>query len=486
MSRTIIFGPPGTGKTTKLLGLMEQEMERGVEPERIAFVSFTRSAVREASSRAQSKFNFTPPRLRWFRTLHSLAFTALGLSRDSVMADLAAFAEANGFSINKKVSGIEAVFAERKGDELLPHAKSLCDATGLPLREVAKLWRLEVSEHRYETFCSRLAEWKRSKDLMDYADMIAHFTAQDTPIDAEVAFIDEAQDLTPRQWAMVECAFRNAKRIYIAGDDDQAIYSWAGADVNRLLTMPAEHIVLNQSHRIPSTVHALANRISGRIANRKAKVWSPRDAAGIVGSNAVLNALPVDNGESWMLLARTGMTLPTLSRSMEQRGIPYRYNGEDALGARDRENFATLLALRNGDFVSSTAAKKLIAQSSLPITTRFLKAHVVAADIPHLDRDEVMMAKVPAHRRRFLVRLAGRGMLMAEPKVDVSTIHHAKGAEAHNVALSPDLTLSTATALRNTNYSDSEHRVMYVGATRAQQRLFLLRPGAEHTYGFGG
>ena len=43
--------------------------------------------------------------------------------------------------------------------------------------------------------------------------------------------VDEAQDLTPLQWDMVVKIAKGVDRVYIAGDDDQAIYEWNGADV---------------------------------------------------------------------------------------------------------------------------------------------------------------------------------------------------------------------------------------------------------------
>ena len=43
----VILGPPGTGKTSTLLGLLEEELERGTEPERIGFFTFTKQAVQE-------------------------------------------------------------------------------------------------------------------------------------------------------------------------------------------------------------------------------------------------------------------------------------------------------------------------------------------------------------------------------------------------------------------------------------------------------
>ena len=47
----------------------------------------------------------------------------------------------------------------------------------------------------------------------------------------DVVFIDEAQDLSPIQWKMVDILRKNSKYVILAGDDDQAIYGWAGADV---------------------------------------------------------------------------------------------------------------------------------------------------------------------------------------------------------------------------------------------------------------
>ena len=40
----IIYGPPGTGKTTALLNIVETALSRGVKPERIAYLAFTRKA----------------------------------------------------------------------------------------------------------------------------------------------------------------------------------------------------------------------------------------------------------------------------------------------------------------------------------------------------------------------------------------------------------------------------------------------------------
>ena len=54
-----IFGPPGTGKTTRLLNMVDNALQDGVSPDRIAFLAFTRKAANEAKERAADRFELS-------------------------------------------------------------------------------------------------------------------------------------------------------------------------------------------------------------------------------------------------------------------------------------------------------------------------------------------------------------------------------------------------------------------------------------------
>ena len=86
----------------------------------------------------------------------------------------------------------------------------------------------------------------------------------------KVIFVDEAQDLSPLQWKMYDLLNSNSDDVYLAGDDDQAIYTWAGADVNRFINEPAKERVLSKSRRIPKKVQELSSIVISRIRGLRA------------------------------------------------------------------------------------------------------------------------------------------------------------------------------------------------------------------------
>ncbi len=110
--------------------------------------------------------------------------------------------------------------------------------------------------------------------------MLIEFNKRNLSPQFDVVIIDEAQDLSWLQWKMVERIAANSKRVYIAGDDDQAIFTWAGARPDFLMNMDGTRTVLNKSYRLPQLIHDKANQLINRIKHRVDKEWSARSEDG--------------------------------------------------------------------------------------------------------------------------------------------------------------------------------------------------------------
>ena len=84
-----VVGPPGTGKTRRLLNEVQKYVDKGVPLNRIGYFAFTRKAAGEARDRfLKIKTELTKKDIKYFQTLHSLAFNRLGLKEENVMQDL--------------------------------------------------------------------------------------------------------------------------------------------------------------------------------------------------------------------------------------------------------------------------------------------------------------------------------------------------------------------------------------------------------------
>jgi len=277
-STEIVLGPPGTGKTTTLLNLVEQEMDRGADPSKIGYITFTRKGANEAVDRAKKKFGFRDDQMPYFRTIHSLCYRRLGLRSSDVLAGktLNEFADYAGIRVTGRAwsdDGMLSGFLE--GDRIL-FLENLARIRQISLKQQYDIDNDGLPWNEVQRVAKALETFKKRRGLLDYTDMLLEFVANGQDAGLDRLFVDESQDLSALQWEVVRLLARTAGRVVVAGDDDQAIFEWAGADVSQFVDMDGNASVLGQSWRVPSSVQAVANRVIQGVKHRRDKSWKAK------------------------------------------------------------------------------------------------------------------------------------------------------------------------------------------------------------------
>ena len=465
MHTEIIIGPPGTGKTTRLLDILDRELKAGVPPNKIAFMSFTNKAVDEATDRAVSRCNFKKSELVYFRTVHSMAFFSLGLKRTQVMqlADYRKIGDHLGlrFTAGSYEDG-PAPPGKNPGD----HYRFIDSLARAKMANPKEIWdgldHDGLNWYEFDRYRETVKAYKKNTGLYDFSDMLRYFPK---PLDLEVCIIDEAQDLSTAQWSFISELTKNVTRMYIGGDDDQAIFEWGGADVNKFINLEGERTVLDTSYRIPASVHKVASGIASKIQQRTEKTYHSRSAKGSVEYSLDVDSIDMSSG-TWMLLARNSYLLGELAAVARQQGYSYSVKGVSSVKKADTDAIECWEKHRKGLELGDKEHAILDLYTSN-----------TASDAPWFKAFD----KMSVEQTEYYLALRRRGeSLLKTPRIKINTIHGSKGGEADHVVLVTDMAYTTWNAT-NLN-QDSEHRVWYVGATRAKESLNIIMPRARYHY----
>ena len=485
-----IFGPPGSGKTTYLLNLVEQELESGVPARSIGYFAFTRKAANEARDRAIAKFNELNAEtdFPYFRTLHSLAYRCLRVSNNEIMKPehYREFARIAGLDMS--VSSGEEEFIVQTDNPILNEI-NLARIRGVDLKTHYNRSNIGIEWFHFEFVERAYRHYKYENNLMDFTDLLEQIVQEpDYLPKLEVLIVDEAQDLSRLQWEMVIHLAERANRTYVAGDDDQAVYVWAGADVKTFLSLDGEVKVLQQSYRVPAKIHALANRVVRRIRSRQEKEWHPRAEEGHVFYYEDFEQVNVTQGE-WLLLASTNYMLNDLHEWLKSQGLLFERHGQRSIS----ENILTAVlgweGLRKGKAMPMPVVKTIYRFLGADFVKRGFKTlrdidpnnEYTMAQLKEsfgLLTDDIwhqVLTKISDAQRQYIISILRRGArLNDKAPIKLSTIHGAKGGEADHVLLLTDL--SPKFAKEYAYNADDVNRLLYVGLTRAKETLHIIKP----------
>jgi DNA helicase-2/ATP-dependent DNA helicase PcrA len=293
----LVIAGAGTGKTRTLVYRVAHLLERGVAPERVLLLTFTRRAAHEMLSRAERLVGSASTRVQG-GTFHATGHRLLrqfgpeaGLARDfSIMdqgdaEDLMQLARGNlGFGKSEKR------FPKK---ETLHYVYSRHINAEIPIEELIErefpqfLEQMPGMVRVYADYVSRKSE----RNLVDYDDLLlfwALMLEQSPALADRIAgqydhiLVDEYQDTNLLQARILRGMCRTHSNITVVGDDAQSIYSFRGASFRNILDFPkqfagAQVVMLEQNYRSTQPILDATNTLISRALERFTKaLWTQR------------------------------------------------------------------------------------------------------------------------------------------------------------------------------------------------------------------
>jgi len=567
---TRLFGGPGSGKTTALLDRVEDILDDDdVSVRDVLVVSYTRAAAAEVRERLAERLDVNPRSLRGnVCTMHAKAYELLNLSRNDVVgeSDKEEFCEEYGLPYEDEYASGSRRTARSTtlGNKVIATSqwlqrtrRDVADWYDVPFRWNDEEVRLppEIDENA-QTGNKYTPTWPSSDDRFDipeairawrsykgdhglvgFADMLERVSQRSLVPNVDYLVIDEFQDITTLQYDVYEEWKPHMESVLIAGDDDQVVYAWQGADPDLLLnTEVTEDVILPNSYRLPSQVLKVVQQEVGHIENRQEKDLKPRKEGGSVEAvqspsmldvvRNVKRTIETTEDDTVMVLFRARYQLFEFIDEFIGNGIPFKALTDQRLWTDRLSDYVNAVeALESGDDITALEARRLadmLQESAFGTNERSEFRDIiedveedaetedsteieVAADavrdvipfLPGPGSAADMLRKVTRYQRKSVdAYFRGDYRGMDPSRVRVGTIHSAKGREADHVFLGTDLTekvveqmAATATEAempdgleeftRQTNpvplVTDNERRVFYVGMSRARERLVLLQ-----------
>ena len=254
----LVLAGPGAGKTYCLTERIHFLIEHHrFDPARICAFTFTNKAAGEIAHRLEVRLGDAAAKIKR-GTIHAFCAELLRELGAHVLLE-------PGFGIadeEYQLNALRRIEGPRRW-----HRNTLNRFSAHRFRGDPLLHDDTILFEQYERFLT-------SRRLVDF-DMLIIKTAEllERGGDAssvssrwDVVLVDEFQDLNPVQYRVVHALARHHKHVFAVGDDEQSIYSWAGAEPALFKTFLNDFSVvapihLEKNHRCPHEVFALARSL---------------------------------------------------------------------------------------------------------------------------------------------------------------------------------------------------------------------------------
>jgi DNA helicase II / ATP-dependent DNA helicase PcrA len=358
----LVLAGAGTGKTRTIIARAAHLIQRGVAPERILLLTFTRRAAREMTDRLGEMIGNASARILAGTFHHYCLFSMRRMP--------SAFHIENATVIDRDdqlqlIKLIRSEFKEKgapflRASELL----NLCSYARNTLQPMADY----ISRHTdhdsrtAEKICrvfSAYDERKRQNGYLDYDDILFRFAEQMKDTSTGDRFrglydhilVDEMQDTNPLQWQVLQ-GLRDPAKLFCVGDDAQSIYAFRGADfrnVHAFTSRVPNSVVLRLEENYRSTQgildlsNWLLNSSSVKYGKTLLAVRKEQSHPALIDFSSdleearwIVNDLRKrhESGIAWkdlMIITRTGYGARAVESYMVEEDIPYQFVGGTSL-----------------------------------------------------------------------------------------------------------------------------------------------------------
>jgi DNA helicase-2/ATP-dependent DNA helicase PcrA len=294
----LIIAGAGTGKTRTLVYRVAHLIERGVRPDRILLLTFTRRAAQEMLARAEKLVGANSRKVHG-GTFHATAHRLLrrfgpsaGLAKDFTIMDQSDAADL--MQLSRSQLGYAQKSKRFPKKETLQYVYSRHINTGFSVDDIIRDEYAQFIEYR-EDFGKIYADYttrKQERNLVDYDDLLLFWALMleaSPELGAKIAgmydhvLVDEYQDTNVLQARILKGMCRTHSNITVVGDDAQSIYSFRGANFRNILGFPrqfegARVVTLEQNYRSTPEILDATNTMISRASERFTKnLWTKRD-----------------------------------------------------------------------------------------------------------------------------------------------------------------------------------------------------------------